>query len=195
MTANRSTIAICLFCSSTRNAAESWRGLARGLGEAIARRGHTLVYGGTTVGLMGEAARAAREAGGRVVGVVPALMLEAGIANEECDELVVAPDMRARKAAMDDRSDAFLCLPGGIGTLEEFFEVLTLNQLGVRPRPIGLVDPDGAFDALEALLADLLRRGLARDNLPALYRRFDAVDAAIDFAESPVDHRPLQKWD
>jgi uncharacterized protein (TIGR00730 family) len=139
---------VCVFCGSNAGARDAYSEAAREVGCAIAERGLTLVYGGAAVGLMGTLADAALAAGGRVVGVIPRALVERELAHSGLSELNEVGSMHERKAMMADRSDAFLALPGGAGTLEELFEVWTWAQLGHHRKPVGLLNVDGFFDAL-----------------------------------------------
>jgi hypothetical protein len=143
---------VCVFCGSSPGARPSYRDGAERLATAIAKRGLDLVYGGASVGLMGALADAALAAGGRVVGVLPRALDRKEIAHAGLSELRVVDSMHERKAQMAERADAFVALPGGIGTLEEWFEVLTWSQLGFHAKPCGLLDVDGYFAPLLALL-------------------------------------------
>ncbi len=173
-----SVYAICVYCASgpTDPALLS---LAAALGEAIADRGWTLVWGGGNVSAMGALATAARARGGRTVGVIPKLLVRREVADHDADELIVTDTMRERKQIMEDRADAFITLPGGIGTLEEFFEAWTGGYLGMHDKPVVLLDPDGHYDGLRAWLAGLVDSGYvsrtAMDRLVVV----DEIDAAI----------------
>jgi uncharacterized protein (TIGR00730 family) len=144
---------VCVFCGSSLGARPSYVDAARRVGAALARRGIGLVYGGGQVGLMGVVADAALAEGGRVVGVIPDPLATKEVAHAGLTELHVVPGMHERKALMSRLSDGFLTLPGGIGTYEEFFEILTWFALGLHPKPLGLLDVDGYFGPLRALLA------------------------------------------
>jgi uncharacterized protein (TIGR00730 family) len=122
--------------------------LARELGQLIGRGGHTLIWGGGSVGLMGELGAGAQQEGGRVVGIIPDFMAGTEVAYRGADELVVVPDMRQRKALMEARAGAFIVLPGGIGTLDEMFEILTLRVLGRHHKPLALINHRGFYDGL-----------------------------------------------
>lgn len=150
---------ICVFCGSRPGTRPVYSRLAGQVGRVIARAGFGLVYGGGRVGLMGDAANAALEAGGEVIGVIPEPLARKEIAHEGCSELIVVPDMHQRKALMAARSDAFLTMPGGVGTYEEFFEILTWSVLGLHAKPIGLLNVDGYFDPLIALLEHGVEEG------------------------------------
>ena len=142
---------------------------ARALGAGLAERGHQLVWGGATVGLMGEVSRAARAGGGRTVGVIPESMLVREIADHEADELIVTADMSSRKAQMERRSDAFVALPGGFGTLEELLEQITLRLLRFHDKPIVLVDVEGFWQPLLTLFDHVVEGGFARPDSQAAY--------------------------
>ncbi len=144
---------ICVFCGSSSGAHEVYMHAAENLGRMIARAGLTLVYGGARVGLMGRTADSALSAGGRVVGVLPDFLAAREIAHAGLSELIVVRSMHERKAVMESRSDAFIALPGGLGTLEEIFEMLTWVQLGVHHKPCAFVNTAGYYDFLRAFLA------------------------------------------
>lgn len=139
---------ICLFCGSSPGHRPAYAEAARAIGEAVARRGHGLVYGGGNVGLMGIAADAALACGGEVVGVIPESLMAREIGHAGLTALHVVPSMHARKALMADLADAFIALPGGFGTFEELFEVVTWAQLGLHAKPCGLLDVDGFYGPL-----------------------------------------------
>ncbi|HEX6990218.1 MAG TPA: TIGR00730 family Rossman fold protein, partial [Bacillota bacterium] len=173
--------AICVFSSSVHQVDGPILEAARELGAGIARRGWTLVYGGTDVGLMGAVARAAHAHGGRVVGVIPVALRDAGIAYDRADQLIVTRDMRERKAVMDRRSDAFVALPGGFGTLEEVFEIITLKQLGYHRKPIGILNIAGYYDPLQGLFEHIYERGFARTETRELYRIVSGVPGLLEY--------------
>lgn len=150
--------AVCVYCASGPMHPELLA-LAAKLGEAIADRGWTLVSGGGNVSAMGALAAGARAHRGRTVGVIPKALVHKEVADVEADELVVTDTIRERKQVMEDRSDAFIALPGGIGTLEELFETWTAGYLGMHDKPVVLLDPDGHYDGLWAWLEGLVERG------------------------------------
>lgn len=174
--------AVCVYCASSTRIDPAYLDLATEVGTELARRGHVLVTGGGSVSMMGAVGRAARAAGGHTVGVMPHHLVAMEVADHGSDELVLVETMRERKAEMDRRAEAFLVLPGGIGTFEEFFEVWTAGSLGVHAKPVVVLDPDGFFDPLWAWLEDLAGRGFVRRSaLDALLRTrtvADAVEAA-----------------
>ncbi|MBM3780789.1 MAG: TIGR00730 family Rossman fold protein [Acidobacteria bacterium] len=143
---------LCVYCGSRRGADPAFTETARAVGTAIGRRGWQLVYGGGRVGLMGAVADAALEAGAHVVGIVPSLLMAREVGHRGIPELVVVDTMHQRKQQMAGRADAFLALPGGIGTLEELFEVWTWRQIGYHDQPIGLLNTAGYYDPLIAFL-------------------------------------------
>jgi uncharacterized protein (TIGR00730 family) len=143
---------ITVFCGSSPGATQDYQDASRRLGQALAQRGITLVFGGGRVGLMGQLARACCEAGGRVIGVITQQLLEMEVAYTDLADLRVVASMHERKALMAELADGFIALPGGLGTLEEFFEVLTWAQLGMHPKPCGLLNTRRYFDKLTAFL-------------------------------------------
>ena len=150
--------AVCVYCASGPRHPELLA-LAAKVGEAIADRGWTLVSGGGNVSAMGALATGARAHSGRTVGVIPKALVHKEMADVDADELVVTDTMRERKQVMEDRSDAFIALPGGIGTLEELFETWTAGYLGMHEKPVVLLDPDGHYDGLWAWLESLVEAG------------------------------------
>jgi uncharacterized protein (TIGR00730 family) len=150
--------AVCVYCASGPRHPELLD-LATRVGEAIADRGWTLVSGGGNVSAMGALAGGARLRGGRTVGVIPKALVLREVADTEADELVVTDTMRERKQVMEDRADAFIALPGGIGTLEEFFEAWTAGYLGMHDKPVVMLDPMGHYEGLLAWLHGLVDSG------------------------------------
>jgi uncharacterized protein (TIGR00730 family) len=143
---------VCVFCGSNLGAGDRYAESARALARAIAARGLRLVYGGGSIGLMGVLGEAALSAGAFVVGVTPRHLLEREVVHRGLSELRVVDTMHERKALMAELSDAFIALPGGLGTLDELFEVLTWTQLGIHRKPSALLDADGYFEKLAAFL-------------------------------------------
>lgn len=157
---------ICVFCGSNKGSSEVYADAARALARAIAARGMKLVYGGGNIGLMGVLAEAALAAGGQVIGVTPRRLLEKEVVHRGLTELRVVESMHERKALMAELSDAFIALPGGLGTFEETFEVLTWTQLGFHRKPCGLLNIAGFYDRL----ADFLDHAVAERFLKAEHR-------------------------
>ena len=162
------TFSLCVYCGSRPGNTAPFAVLAKRVGAWIGHNGGQLVYGGGRNGLMGILADATLDAGGRVVGVIPKALVEKEWAHHGCTELHIVDSMHDRKRIMADRADAFLALPGGIGTLEEFFEVWTWRQLGYHQKPIGLLNLDGYYDSLLAFLATALDTGFISDELMKL---------------------------
>ena len=150
---------VCIFCGAKTGRTPEYAELARECGRAIGLRGWQLVYGGGSIGLMGEAAAAALAAGGEVVGVIPELLMRRELGKHDVTRLEVVPDMATRKERMVELSDAFIALPGGLGTLDELFEVMTLRQIGFHHKPVGLLNRDGYFDRLLAMCAGFVDEG------------------------------------
>jgi len=182
--------ALCIYCGSRTGARPGYSALAEATGEQAAARGITLVYGGGQVGLMGVAARAALDAGGRVVGIIPEHLDRIEIAQTGLTELHVVKDMHTRKRMMFDRSDAFLVLPGGIGTLDEFIEVTTWSQLGLHEKPILLLDHEGYWQPWLTLLRHIVKEGFADESTPDLFRVVHDLEEAFEvLAHSPAPRR------
>ncbi len=175
---------ICVFCSSSGRIDGRYVELASAAGTELARRGHTLVSGGAIVSCMGAVARAAREGGAQTIGVIPKALVDVEIADDDSGELVVTEDMRSRKGEMDRRSDGFLVLPGGLGTLEELFEVWTSRMLGMHRKPIAILDPHGLYDPLKQLMTHLLDEGFARPHIFDAVVWTTTVEEAFDHLES-----------
>jgi uncharacterized protein (TIGR00730 family) len=178
---------LCVFCGSNLGARDSYAAAARGLGRLLAERGIALVYGGAAIGLMGAVADGALAAGGRVVGIIPRALIAREIGHPGLSELRMVESMHERKALMADLSDGFIGLPGGVGTMEEVFEMWTWGQLGDHEKPVGLLNIDGFFDALLAFVEhqtkELFMRPAHRDMLlvdktaESLLDRFAAYQA------------------
>jgi uncharacterized protein (TIGR00730 family) len=185
---------VCVFCGSRVGGPDVYAEAARRLGDLLARRGLGLVYGAGHIGLMGVLADAALAAGGRVVGVIPQDLVDRELAHRGLTELCVVDTMHQRKALMADRSDAFVALPGGYGTLDETFEILTWGQLGLHTKPVGLLNVAGFFDSLLAWLDHAVREGLLKPK----HRELLQVDADAErlltrLAVGPPTDLP-QKW-
>ena len=150
---------LCVYCGSREGNDPRFAEAAQAVGRWIGEAGGQLVYGGGHAGLMGQVADATQAAGGRVVGVIPQTLVDREAANRRCDELHVVATMHQRKAMLADRSDAFLALPGGIGTFEELFEAWTWHQLGYHQKPLGLLNVAGYYDGLIAFLEKSVETG------------------------------------
>lgn len=154
-----SNFSLCVYCGSRPGTDPAFADAARRVGDWIGKHGGQLVYGGGRNGLMGLVASATLEAGGRVVGVIPQALVEREWANQDCTELLIVETMHERKREMAERADAFLALPGGIGTFEEFFEVWTWRQLGYHDKPVGLLNVAGFYDRLLAFMDHCVAQG------------------------------------
>ncbi|MGW5520061.1 LOG family protein [Nocardia africana] len=170
--------AVCVYCSASATDPEALQ-LAADVGSEIARRGWQLVSGGGHVSMMGAVAVAARAGGARTTGVIPKRLVHQEVADVDSDELIVTDTMRERKQIMEDRADAFLTLPGGIGTLEEFFEAWTGGYLGLHGKPLVVLDPHGHYRGLFAWLDELSAAGFI--GRPALDRITVTADVASAF--------------
>lgn len=175
---------ICVFGASSRELARGYYDAAFELGAELARRGHELVFGGGTSGLMGAAARGVASVGGRLTGVAPRFFDEPGILYEGCTEMIFTETMSERKKTMEDMSDAFITLPGGIGTFEEFFEALTLKQLGRHAKAMAVLNTLGYYDAMEAMLVKAVEEKFFPEDGHALYAIFTEPAALLDYVEA-----------
>lgn len=186
---------ICVFCGSSPGARPLYMQAARQLGQTLARRGLTLVYGGAKVGTMGQLAQAALDAGGHVIGVIPRALAEMEVAHTGLPDLRVVGSMHERKALMADLADAFIALPGGLGTIEEFFEVLCWAQLGLHAKPCGLLNVGGYYDRLTAFLD----HGVQEQFMRAAHRELVLVEqnegALLDaFERYQTPHADKAEW-
>lgn len=175
---------VCIFCAASPGIDPAYAEAAAEMGRRIAEAGMRLVYGGGSVGLMGIVARAARAAGGEVVGVIPGFLRYAEIPEDEVTKMHFVDSMHERKQMMFDLSDAFVALPGGIGTLDETIEIMTWAQLGQHAKPILLVDTLGYWSCLEALLQKVVAEGFAKPSLAELYQMTPDPAAAIGILQA-----------
>jgi uncharacterized protein (TIGR00730 family) len=171
---------VCVYCASSTRIDPTYLTLAAEVGTELARRGHTLVTGGGSISMMGAIAGAARDGGAHTIGVIPRHLVMMEVADLKADELVVVDTMRERKAEMERRADAFLALPGGLGTLEELFEVWTSGSLGLHAKPVVVLDPDGFYQPLWRWLEGLVERGFVRRSAYSDLRRAQTVADALD---------------
>ena len=185
--------AVCVFCGSSPGADAAYADAARDLGRRLARRGLTLVYGGARVGVMGALADAALDDGGRVVGVMPRALMAREVGHTGLSELLVVDTMHERKALMAERADAFVALPGGIGTLEELFEAWTWAMLGIHAKPVGVLNVGGFYDPLLAMADHLVAQRFVRPAHRAMLLDDDAPErllARLEACELPA----VTKW-
>jgi uncharacterized protein (TIGR00730 family) len=180
--------AICVFCASSTSIDSRYVDLAAEVGSALARRGHSLVTGGGAMSCMGAVATAARAGGAHTTGVIPAALLELEVGDLDADELLVVDDMRVRKGLMDARSDAFLTLPGGLGTLEELTEVWTSRFLGMHDKPVVALDLDGLWAPLRQQVQVMVERGFVRPESAAALQWAGSVEEAFDLLEEGIAH-------
>ncbi len=171
---------VCVFCGSSPGARPAYRATAERFGALLATRGIGLVYGGASVGLMGAVADAALAAGGDVVGVLPRALATKELSHGDLTELRLVDSMHERKAQMAELSDGFVALPGGVGTLEELFEILTWAQLGLHAKPCALLDADGYFASLLAFLDHAVAERFVRPQHRAMLLVDDAPERLLD---------------
>jgi len=187
----KNKLAICVFCGSSPGVKPAYAAAAQELGSMIGTRGHSLVFGGGNNGLMGVVARSAHVAGAKILGILPDFLkkIEVPLAPES-EELVIVPDMQIRKQKMLAASDAFVVLPGGLGTLDELFEVLSISQLKVHDKPILVVDTEGFFEPLWPMLTKIVAEGFAHARIGDLYHVVKTPAEAMDRIEALLSHAP-----
>jgi hypothetical protein len=179
---------ICVFCGSSPGSDPRYAQAARELGKLIASHGFALVFGGGNIGLMGETARAVRDGGAPVIGILPDFLRHLEPPLKSAEELIILPDLFQRKDRMIAMSDAFILLPGGLGTLDEFFEVVTSAQLHVHEKPIIAVNVAGFFDPLRALLDHVIAQGFAKPDAHNLYKFADTPKQALELVTEAMQH-------
>ena len=184
---------ICVFGASSRDLEQGYFDEAFALGADLPRRGHPMVSGGGASALMGATPRGAKSRGGRLIGIAPKFFDEPGILDKDCDEMIFTETMSERKKAMEDMSEAFITLPGGIGTFEEFFEALTLKQLGRHAKAMAVINTNGYYDSMEAMLRRAVEERFFSEEGHALYAMFTSVKDAADYVES-YHAEPEEVW-
>ena len=185
---------ICVYSSSSCAVDRKYFDAAEELGRQIALRKDVFLFGGGLVGLMGASAKAVHCYGGKVIGVIPEALNMKGIVYESCDELIVTTGMRERKAVMDSRSDAFIALPGGYGTLEEILEIITLKQLKYHNKPVAILNLDGFYDNLISQFDLIIQNRFAKPENSELYFVAGSVTEALEYIDN---YRPMvftDKW-
>lgn len=190
----KSIRSICVYCASSDSVEELYREAAFALGKRMGGLGIDLVYGGASIGLMGCVARGVHASGGRVVGVLPKFMKVKEIEYDEADELIVTRDMRERKAVMDGRSDAFIALPGGIGTLEEFMEILSMKQLKLTAKPLVLLNTNDYYGGIVAHLREMISKKFAKPTILEMFFVAPDPESALGYI---LDYKPSDgdsKW-
>ncbi|HWD29341.1 MAG TPA: TIGR00730 family Rossman fold protein [Rhizomicrobium sp.] len=186
---DKNTPAICVFCGSSHGAKPAYAAAAIRLGTLIGRHGFRMVFGGGNVGLMGDCSVAARDAGAHVFGIIPGFLTKRERPLDGVEEIVV-PDMQIRKQRMLAESDAFVILPGGLGTLDELFEVLSIAQLKEHAKPIVIVDTEDFYAPLWPLIERTQREGFTGSTAQDLYRVVKTPDEAIALLETLLGHAP-----
>lgn len=176
---------ICVYGASSTTLVPEYYTAARELGRTIAGHGHTLVFGGGDHGLMGSCAEGALEAGGKIIGIAPRFFDEPGILCKYCDEFIYTDTMRDRKAAMEEHSDAIIAMPGGIGTFEEFFEMLTAKQLGLHAKPMVLLNTLGYYGPLLDMLSKSAEGGFMSRRCMDIFSVCADASEAIEAVEHP----------
>ena len=182
--------AVCVYCGSRDQVDQAYRDAARDLGQHLAESAVALVYGGGRVGLMGRCADAALAAGGTVIGIIPEALMKIEVDHRDLTELIVTPDMHSRKRCMIDGADAFVLLPGGLGSLDEIIEVITWRQLSLHDKPIIVVNIAGYWDPLLALIEHTIAQGFANSSARGLY----CVVASAAEVIPAIEAAPRQKY-
>ena len=172
---------ICIYGASSRKLAQEYYDAAEALGALMARQGHTLVFGGGQEGIMGAVARGAHAHGGKIIGIAPRFFDQPGILFADCTEFIYTDTMRERKALMEEHSEAFIVLPGGIGTYEEFFEMLTLKQLGRHNKPMVMLNTRGYYGPMAAMLQNTVDEGFMSADCMDLFGVCDSPADALDY--------------
>ncbi len=184
---------ICVYCGSSPGTKDVYLKSASELGKVLAAENIKLVYGGANIGLMGAVANAALDHGGEVIGVIPKALFHKEVAHEGLTQLEVVDDMHQRKARMAELAAGFITMPGGLGTLEELFEMLTWSQLGFHEKPIGLLNMDGYFDTLSRFLDQGVNQGFIKEIHQKLYQISESPTELVDWMRdysSPI----INKW-
>ena len=181
---------ICVFGAASSTIDPAYIAQVEQLGKEIAARGHSLVFGAGAHGLMGAVARGVRDAGGYILGVVPKFFDDANVEElcDFCDELIRPDTMRQRKQIMEDNCDAFIVVPGGIGTFEEYFEILTSKQLCQHNKPIGIYNIKGYYNELEQVMKSAIEKNFIKENCLELYRITDSQEELLRYIETPVEN-------
>lgn len=173
---------ICVYCASSETIDPAYLSAGEAFGKALAERGHTLVFGAGKYGVMGAVARGLRENDGSAMGIIPRFFDKLDVMFTDC-EIVYTDTMRERKEIMEDNSDGFVMMPGGIGTFEEFFEILTLKQLGRHHKPIAIYNVNGYYDSMLAMMDNAISEGFMSDKCHSLYRVCSTADETLNYIE------------
>ena len=175
---------ICVYGASSTLIDKSYIESGEALGKLMAQKGHSLIYGAGGSGMMGAVARGVYSRGGHIIGVVPDFLKVDGILFEHCDEIIYTETMRERKKIMDDNAEAFIVTPGGVGTLDEFFEMLTLKQLNRHNKPIALLNTNGCYNCLDMMIKDGIARKMIGEKSLRLYKLCDTPEEVLDYVET-----------
>ena len=183
---------ICVYGAASQEIDSVFIETVEKLGEKIAKRGHNIVYGGGAQGLMGAVARGVKKAGGKVIGVAPTFFKVDGVLFQDCVEFIYSETMRDRKQIMEDSSDCFIVTPGGIGTFEEFFEIVTLKQLRRHEKAIVIYNINGYYDEMNTMMEKAIKDGFMKESCRSLYKYFDDGEEMLDYLENyiPVKAEP-----
>jgi uncharacterized protein (TIGR00730 family) len=185
---------LCVYCSSSRDLDPKYYAVGEAIGRGLAARGWGLIYGGGNAGTMGAVARATKAAGGRVVGIIPEFMKERELAFHESDELVTVDSMRERKRIMAERADAFVTLPGGIGTLEEVSEIMVERGLAMHSKPLVILNQDGYYDGLLTFLDRMIAENFKSAGFKKLIGVADEVEGVWPLLDAPEAFEADKLW-
>ncbi len=185
---------ICVYCSSSNNLPEKFYIFSRELGQKIAKNGYNMVYGGTTVGMMGVIANNALENGAVVTGVIPERIASFGLKHPALAKVIVTKDMRERKATMEKYADAFVAAPGGFGTFEEVFEILVAKQLGYHNKPVIFLNFDNYYGDMFKMFDTVYENKFAKEEMKSLYYIANSIDEMFDYIKSYVPKEIALKW-
>ncbi len=179
---------ICVYGAASPTIDKEYIKKVEELGQTLAKRGHSLVFGAGGNGLMGAAARGVKAENGHILGVIPKFFREESVEEifEFCNELIEPDTMRERKQIMEDNADAFVVVPGGIGTYEEFFEILTSKQLCRHNKPIAIYNIDGFYDEIDDAMKSAIKKNFIKENCLELYKMSESLDEIFDYIETPV---------
>ena len=176
---------ICVYAASSNEVSRVYINAAEEFGKRLAEKGHTLVYGGGANGLMGAVARGAYSAKGDIIGVAPSFFNVDGVLFENCTEFIYTQTMRERKQIMEDNADAFIIVPGGIGTLEEFFEILTLKQLCRHNKPIVIYNIENYYNEINIVMEQAIKKNFVKENCLELYQVTENLEDVFKYIEAP----------
>ncbi len=185
---------ICVYCSSSNNLDEKFYKVSQELGERLALNGYNMVYGGTTVGMMGVIANNALKNGAEVIGVIPERIAEFGLKHPVLAKVIITKDMRERKATMEKYADIFVAMPGGFGTFEEIFEIIVAKQLNYHNKPIVFVNFDGYYDNMLKMFDTVYENRFAKEEMKSLYFVANNLDEMFDYIKSYAPKEFVHKW-